>query len=53
MINKYRKLFNEQFTSEKYLAFKDDIASDFNYAPTFRVAESPFFISKELKEKKR
>ncbi|MBX9888868.1 MAG: hypothetical protein K2Y30_13135 [Flavobacteriaceae bacterium] len=50
MINKYRKLFNEQFTSEKYLAFKDDIASDFNYAPTFRVAESPFFISKELKE---
>jgi hypothetical protein len=50
MINKYRKLFNEQFTSEKYQAFKDDIASDFNYAPTFRVAESPFFISKELKE---
>lgn len=50
MISKYRKLFNEQFTPEKYQAFKDNIASDFNYAPTFRIAETPFFISRELKE---
>lgn len=50
MISKYRKLFNEQFTPEKYQAFKNDIASDFNYAPTFRIAETPFFISRELKE---
>ncbi|WP_418262921.1 hypothetical protein [Flavobacterium faecale] len=49
MISKYRELFNSQFTLEKYQNFKDDIASDFDYAPTFRIAETPFFISKELK----
>ncbi|MFA9191677.1 hypothetical protein AAGV28_09885 [Flavobacterium sp. FZUC8N2.13] len=50
MISKYRKLFNEQFTEEKYQALKEDITADFNYAPTFRLAETPFFISNELKE---
>ena len=50
MISKYRKLFNEQFTQEKYQALKDDIAADFDYAPTFRLAETPFFISNELKK---
>ncbi len=49
MIDKYRKLFNEQFSPEKYQAFQDDIASDFDYLPTFRMAETPFFISNELK----
>jgi hypothetical protein len=49
MISKYRELFNTQFTDKKYQEFKDDIASDFNYLPTFRVAETPFFISNELK----
>ena len=49
MISKYRTLFNEQFTLEKYQEFQDDIASDFNYLPTFRMAETPFFISNELK----
>jgi len=49
MIQKYRALFNDQFTLEKYEAFKNDIAADFDYMPTFRMAESPFFISKELK----
>jgi hypothetical protein len=50
MILKYRELFNTQFTDKKYQEFKDDIASDFDYMPTFRVAETPFFISNELKE---
>lgn len=50
MISKYRKLFNEQFTQEKYQALKDDIAADFDYAPTFRLAETPFFISNDLKK---
>ena len=50
MITKYRELFNAQFTESKYQEFKNDIASDFNYLPTFRLAETPFFISKELKE---
>ena len=50
MISKYRELFNAQFTDQKYQDFKNDIASDFNYLPTFRVAETPFFISRTLKQ---
>ena len=49
MIDKYRQLFNSHFTTEKYQELKDAIASDFDYAPTFRIAETPFFISNELK----
>ena len=49
MIPKYRKLFNDSFTLEKYQEFQDDVASDFNYLPTFRMAETPFFIPNELK----
>jgi len=49
MISKYRQLFNKSFTLQKYQEFQDDIANDFNYLPTFRMAETPFFISKELK----
>jgi len=49
MISKYRDLFNSQFTDKKYQEFKNDIASDFDYAPTFRIGETPFFISNELK----
>ncbi len=49
MISKYRKLFNESFSTEKYQEFLDDVASDFNYMPTFRMAETPFFIANELK----
>ena len=50
MISSYRNLFNLQFTAEKYQEFKNDIASDFDYLPTFRIAETPFFISNELKK---
>ncbi|HJS00933.1 MAG TPA: hypothetical protein VJ780_08375 [Flavobacterium sp.] len=49
MISKYRELFNQQFTVEKYEALKKDIADDFDYSPTFRLGETPFFISNELK----
>lgn len=49
MVSKYRDLFNEQFSEEKYNDLKNDIASDFDYQPTFRIAETPFFISSELK----
>ena len=49
MISKYRQLFNEQYSNEKYKNFQDDIAADFDYLPTFRMAETPFFISNELK----
>lgn len=50
MIQKHREFFNQNFNVEKYQAFLKDLASDFDYLPTFRVAESPFFIPKELKE---
>lgn len=49
MISKYRNLFNSQFTEKKYQEFKDDIAADFDYTPTFRIGETPFFISNDLK----
>ena len=49
MTIKYRTLFNESFTTQKYEDFKNDVASDFDYLPTFRMAETPFFISNELK----
>ncbi len=50
MIEKYRNLFNDQFSREKYQNLLSEISSDFDYLPTFRIAESPFFISDELKE---
>ncbi len=50
MIEKYRELFNSQFSEQKYQNLKDDIASDFDYLPTFRIAETPFFIPNTLKD---
>lgn len=49
MNSKYRQLFNNNFTVAKYEAMQNDIAADFNYKPTFRIGESPFFIPNELK----
>jgi hypothetical protein len=49
MIESLRNQFNDNFSQEKYLAFLDDIASDFDYKPTFRIAETPFFIPESLK----
>lgn len=50
MNSKYRTLFNQNFTTEKYDALIKDITSDFDYAVTFRIGETPFFIPNELKE---
>ena len=47
---KFRTLFNENFTTEKYNNFIEDINSDFDYKVTFRIGETPFFISKGLKQ---
>ena len=49
MNSKYRAHFNEQFSTAKYDAMQDDITNDFNYKVTFRIGETPFFISNELK----
>jgi hypothetical protein len=48
MIDSYRTRFNASFSAERYQTFLDDIASDFDYRPTFRIAETPFFIPKSL-----
>jgi hypothetical protein len=50
MNTKYRQLFNDDFSVEKYKSLIDDITSDFDYEVTFRVGETPFFIRNELKE---
>lgn len=50
MIESLRKHFNAEFSTEKYQRFLEDLASDFSFAPTFRIAETPFFISDELKK---
>jgi len=49
MVQQYRELFNKSFKKSIYQSFLDDIQSDFDYLPTFRVAETPFFISEDLK----
>ena len=46
---KYRQQFNDNFTTEKYDNFIDDITSDFDYKVTFRIGETPFFIPSDLK----
>ena len=50
MNSKYRQLFNANFTEDKYRSFIDDITTDFDYKVTFRIGETPFFITNELKE---
>ena len=50
MIQKYRKQFNANFTVEKYHQFIKDLETGFPAIP-FRVAETPIFIPKVLKEK--
>ena len=50
MNTNYRNQFNQSFSVEKYNAFIDDINSDFDYKVTFRIGETPFFISNELKK---
>jgi len=49
MNSNYRKLFNDNFSVDKYNAFIDDITADFDYKVTFRIGETPFFITNELK----
>lgn len=50
MIKKYREAFNANFTAEKYDQFIAALEVGFPAIP-FRVAETPIFIPKALKEK--
>ena len=49
MNQKYRTLFNDNFSTAKYDALINDITSNFDYSVTFRVGETPFFIPDSLK----
>lgn len=51
MISSLREKFNAEFSIEKYQAFLKNIEKDFGFAPTFRIAETPFFIPNDLKNK--
>ncbi|MDR2236946.1 MAG: hypothetical protein LBE92_12565 [Chryseobacterium sp.] len=51
MIPKYRKLFNQEFSQEKYSQLKDILAQKSGITPGFRVSESPIFLTREFKDK--
>ncbi|SHO62665.1 hypothetical protein [Algoriphagus zhangzhouensis] len=48
MIQPIRSIFNSHFSPETYRDFLDSVEKDFNHKPTFRIAESPFFIPKDF-----
>jgi len=50
MISAQRQKYNQQFTAEKYQNFMQKLESGYPEIP-FRVAETPVFVPKELKEK--
>jgi hypothetical protein len=50
MIEDIRSRFNAEFSQEKYEALLKDIANDFDCLPTFRIAETPFFIPEILEK---
>ncbi|MCX2473119.1 hypothetical protein OQZ33_02125 [Pedobacter sp. MC2016-05] len=50
MIPAQRRKYNEQFTEEKYKKFITDLESNYFQIP-FRVAETPIFVPRALKEK--
>lgn len=51
MVPSLRKVFNSQFTPEKYQAYLTDLNNLFPGAIEFRVAETPVFIDRTFKEK--
>jgi len=51
MLSEYRKKYNANFSEKKYTAFLDDIAKQYDYRPKFKIAETPVFIPRALREK--
>lgn len=51
MIKNHRQNFLAQFTNEKYHRFLDSIAKEYDHRPPFRIAETPIFIPKILKDR--
>ena len=50
MIPDIRRGYNAAFTDDAYKAFVDDIGNAYNHIPNFRIAETPVFIPRALKE---
>ncbi|MDR4950785.1 hypothetical protein REB14_01150 [Chryseobacterium sp. ES2] len=51
MIPKYRKQYNQAFSDEKYNQLKSILTEKGGTEPTFRVSESPIFLTKEFENK--
>lgn len=51
MINHLRKQYNTFFSEEKYRRFVDALDRHFNFPVKFRVAETPVFVDRALKQK--
>ncbi|WP_179345111.1 hypothetical protein [Winogradskyella ursingii] len=51
MIVKNRKDYNSNFSEEKYIEFLKDIDKSHDFKVTFRIAETPAFIPRTLKDK--
>lgn len=51
MIPEIRQRYNAQFTEARYQTFLQDLYSQFNHQPGFRIAETPVFIPRDVKEK--
>jgi hypothetical protein len=51
MVPEIRKRFNENFTTEKYYGYLEELNSKHPGAIEFRVAETPVFIGKDFKNK--
>jgi hypothetical protein len=51
MVPEIRKRFNENFTTEKYHGYLEELNSKHPGAIEFRVAETPVFIGKDFKNK--
>jgi len=49
MVSSIRTNYNQAFNAATYQAFLQDINQTFNHTPPFRIAETPVFIDKPLK----
>ena len=50
MVSQIRAAYNAAFTDARYQAFLKEIENTYNYRPPFRIAETPVFIPKDLKQ---
>lgn len=51
MISKYRKAYNENWSSALYQSFLQGVEDTYGHKTPFRIAETPFFIPALLKER--